>query len=56
MRANPQNTKFIFGAKISDDDRENLMALFKSNGYIKTKFYQCQLSDHKHGLDMPRYK
>ena len=47
-------TKVIFGAKISDDDRENLMTLFINNGYIKTKFYQCRLSDHKYGLEISR--
>lgn len=47
-------TKVIFGAKISDDDRDSLMTLFKNNGYINTKFYQCQLSDHKYGLDIRR--
>lgn len=48
-------TKVIFGAKVSDDDRESLMALFNSNGYIKTMYYQCRLSDHKYGLEILKY-
>lgn len=48
-------TKVIFGAKISDDDRESLMALFNSNGYIKTMYYQCRLSDHKYGVEILKY-